>query len=258
MPTMVSAAVMRQPALHEHADAVAQLLHVAEHVGTLDDRLALVPQAQDGLADHAAADGVEAAHGFVQNEQRRIAHQRHGKADTLAHALGKAPDPPVSNVLKLQQPGHPVPLGLPLRGGQPAQPPIKGQGLARRQVFIEVGLFGHVTDQSARLAADNILAEQTGRSAGGVNQPAQQLDGGGFPRPVAPHKAENLVLGDLQVEPLQRPHRSLAKNLVGLAQRSRDNCSHIPFPTGQQPGPKRPGAEEPMLPGGTLPPPRPL
>src|SRR5207302_2049913 len=88
-------AAVRQPSLHQDADAVADRLDVGEDVGGKEDGAALVPELEDQIAHVLAPDGVEAAHRLVQDGDPRVADQRLREGQPLHHALGEFPDGPI-------------------------------------------------------------------------------------------------------------------------------------------------------------------
>ena len=80
-------ALDHQFALVKNRHAVADSFNFAEFVGGKEHRLALVFEALDDFAHLHAADGVEAAGGFVQNEEVGVVDERLRQADALCMPL---------------------------------------------------------------------------------------------------------------------------------------------------------------------------
>ncbi|MOA24058.1 hypothetical protein D3C78_1447190 [compost metagenome] len=78
----------QQPAPGEDRGAVDVRLDAGQHMGAEDDPGALRAQAVQPLVQLDGGDGIEADGGFVEQQQLRLAEQRLGQAEALAHALG--------------------------------------------------------------------------------------------------------------------------------------------------------------------------
>src|SRR5262245_51674444 len=72
-----------------------RLGHLAEHVAGHDDGAALAGQAAQQPAEPGDAGRVEAVGRLVEEEDLRVAEERRGQAEALAHAERELPDPPV-------------------------------------------------------------------------------------------------------------------------------------------------------------------
>ena len=75
-------------ALVDDGHAVADGFHFAQFVRRKENGFALVFQALDDFADFHAAQRVQAAGRFVQNQQVGIVDERLREADALLHAFG--------------------------------------------------------------------------------------------------------------------------------------------------------------------------
>ena len=85
------ALVAHAPARDDH-DAVAQLLDLGHEVRGQQHRHALVGEAADQQAHVAHAARVQAGGGLVEDQQPRVAQQRAGEPEALAHAVRVAAD----------------------------------------------------------------------------------------------------------------------------------------------------------------------
>ena len=72
----------------QNQQLVHQTIDVAQNMGTEQDGLALVFQALYQGDNFFPAQGIQAAHGFVQNQELRVVEQRQNKVGPLLHALG--------------------------------------------------------------------------------------------------------------------------------------------------------------------------
>ncbi len=50
---------------------------------------------ENDVADVAPADGIQAAHGFIENEELGLAQKRLAEGDPLQHAFGEGPHLPI-------------------------------------------------------------------------------------------------------------------------------------------------------------------
>ena len=82
-------AVQHLPAAEDHEDVVAQGFRQVHIVGAEDDRNAAAAEIENGGADGVRAHRVEAAEGFVQDEQLRFGDHGGDELNFLAHALAE-------------------------------------------------------------------------------------------------------------------------------------------------------------------------
>ena len=70
-----------------HRDRVADRLDVRNHVGREEDRPSFPRELKDQFPDFLPTDRIEAAHRFVEDEERRIVDDRLRDSDPLEHPL---------------------------------------------------------------------------------------------------------------------------------------------------------------------------
>src|SRR5439155_23661047 len=87
-------AAVRQAAIDEDPDPIADRLHVGEDMRGEQDRPPLLAELEDEIADLLAADGIEAAHRLVQDDDAGIRDQRLRERQPLHHALRELTDGP--------------------------------------------------------------------------------------------------------------------------------------------------------------------
>src|SRR5580765_2818087 len=103
---------------------------------------------------------------------------------------------------------------------QPEQMPVELEKLPAREVVVKVGRFGKEskTCLGARIAHAQI--EQSGGPTGWIDEPHQNLEGGGFPRAVRAEKTEHFPTPDFEAEAIHRsdslPPEPHAENLGEL------------------------------------------
>src|SRR6202041_352977 len=73
------------------AHAVAEHLDVAQDMAREEDRVTAELLFDDEVADLFAADGVEAAHRLVEDEELRVVYECRGERRPLEHALREGP-----------------------------------------------------------------------------------------------------------------------------------------------------------------------
>jgi len=116
-------AAVRQAAIDEDPDPIADRFHVGEDVRGEQDRPALLAELEDEIADLLAADGIEAAHRLVQDDDPGIRDERLREREPLHHALGELADGPVGAAAgeadALEQLGC---AAARVRAGKPAKP----------------------------------------------------------------------------------------------------------------------------------------
>ena len=109
MARMTSPDVCERPVEHlsplrDDADEVAELLGLVHVVGAEDDRAALLPRAEDGVAQHFLVDRIQPRRRLVQDQQLGPVDHRGDELHLLLHALRQRLD---LRVLPLRQ-AHPL------------------------------------------------------------------------------------------------------------------------------------------------------
>ena len=95
-------------ALVDDGHAVTDGFHFAQFMRGKENGFALVFQALDDFADFHAAQRVEPAGGFVQNQQVGIVDERLREADALLHAFGIGFDEAFAGLFQFHQLQQPV------------------------------------------------------------------------------------------------------------------------------------------------------
>src|ERR1035438_1229761 len=111
--------------------------------------------------------------------------------------------------------------------GDVEQVGVEGHVLVHGQVLVQPEALRHVADlvlHGARFAR-HVVTGHAGAALAGVHQSAEHAEGGSLARAVRPHEAEDLALGDRQVEVVHR--RQLAEAL-GEAAGFNDGFHHCP------------------------------
>jgi hypothetical protein len=134
--------------------------------------------------------------------------QRPGDGHFLFHPLGERVRRLVSFFPEPQQPEQAFDALLPLLFVPLVQPGVKVQVPVHAQAAIETDIFrdqpDHLADlQAVRLVTDSIISDPP-FSAGLGNKAAEHPDRGGLPCPVGAQKAEDLSLGDVERQVVDR------------------------------------------------------
>src|SRR5438445_7610832 len=224
-------AAVRQPSLHQDADAVADRLDVGEDVRGKEDGAALVPELEDQIAHVLASDGVEAAHRLVQDRDPRVADQRLRESQPLHHALGEFPDGPIRAARQTDAFEH---LRRPLAGiraRQSTEAAGEHQILVSAQELVERGVFRQVPELTPGGDGSHALACDEGVARCRLHESEQHLQRGGLARAVRPEKAEDLARAHFERQILHRTHPAGKEaDPIGLAQSLRADLRLHPAP----------------------------
>jgi len=177
-------------ALGHEADVVAQLLDLLHAVGGKQDGSVVAPQLQDDVAQEVGVDGVEAAKGLVEDEERRVVQQGRNELHLLLHAFGQLLGLEVGPAGGVE-PVEPV-IGA--RRGVGLREPLQGaqvhQLLFDAQALVEAPFLGEV--------AHALLAPGAHRPAVVVDRArvrhhdvGNHADRGGFSRPVGAQQPQD-------------------------------------------------------------------
>ena len=143
---------------------------------------------------------VEAGRRLVEQQEVGPGHEGADEEDLLAvslrvgaHLLGRVEIESFDQVVAVGG----VHLAL-----DPAEE-VEGLGAGERGP--EIGLAGHVGQAPMRLdrLASAVEPEDLGPAGARPGQPQEEANGGGLPGAVGPQVADNLTLGDLEIEVLQ-------------------------------------------------------
>ena len=190
---------------------VADGFHFAELVRRKENGFALVFQALDDLADFHAAERVEAAGGFVQNQQIGIVDERLCQADALLHAFGIGFNRAFAGGFEFHQLQQLVNAPVRLRPGDAENFRVKAQQLLGGEKFVVVGHLRQVADALAGDGLAHVNAEQARPTAGRRHETEQDVHRGGLAGAVRAEEAEDFAGADFQVEAGQRDFDRLAQ-----------------------------------------------
>jgi hypothetical protein len=95
-----------EPTPVQDDDAVDGLGDLGEDVAGNEDGPSLAGQAAQQGPQPVDAFGVEAVGGFVEDEDLRVAHQRGGESEPLAHPEGELPDPAIGRAGEVDDVEH--------------------------------------------------------------------------------------------------------------------------------------------------------
>ena len=128
----------------DQADVVAELLDLFHAVRGEEDRPAVFFEFEDDVAQQRRVDRVEAAEGFVEDDQARLGQDRSDELELLLHALGELLGflaGPVAEVETVE------PVADPL-GGLGAGPALEfgevAELFAHLEFFVEAAFFGQI------------------------------------------------------------------------------------------------------------------
>ena len=197
----------------------------------------------DEVPELAAAHGIDAARGFVEEDHLRTVEHRAPKCQPL---LPSARQGPGQEVLPPPEAGEGDPLlrAVPRLGpGQAVDARIERQVLRNGQVVVEAEPLGHVPDAllDALRISDHVVPEHLGPPLARLQDPAQHPDGGGLPGTVGPQEPPDRPPGDLEAHVIDRHERPEPAGEPLRANGERRGLRHQPAPP-QEPRPVAPGS----------------
>src|SRR5262245_9749851 len=196
-----------------------------------EDRFAIILQTQNQIPYLTPTDGVEARHGFVQENNLWIVDDCLRDAHALQHSFGELPELQPANMEDIGELQETVNSRFELRFGVIKQASIVSKKFFCRQVFVEVGALGKVADVATRLDIKNRPAQNLGASCCGVNQGHQKLEGCRLPRAIRPQATKDLVFKHLEIQIVECKNTFCfpESGLVGFAESfsQDDNLRHI-------------------------------
>ena len=136
---LVEAADGDEPAVDEDCHPVADEFDILKNMGGEEDGLALLFEAEDDVAEFFAADGIEAAHGFVEDEHGRIVEEGLGESGALEHAAGVLAEAAMLDLGELDRLQHLVDAGALPGAGYGAEVGAELEEFASGEVVVEVG-----------------------------------------------------------------------------------------------------------------------
>src|SRR6266545_1545291 len=159
----------QMPAVDDH-DLVHGQRGLGEHVARDKDRPALFGEPAQEPPKPVDAGRIEPACRLVEHEQLGVAEQRGRQPESLAHAKGVGPHPPVGRILELDLSQHLVgAMGRNLCRGRE-----RSQVVAPRASGVEVVRLEHRSDPTCRLVEVAVAAPEGERLARGRLGEAEQ------------------------------------------------------------------------------------
>jgi hypothetical protein len=202
----------REPPCDHHLDRPGELFDLLQDVRAEQDRAAGVGHRVQQIHHVQPLARVHAVERLVQEQRRRVVHQRRGYPDPLPHALGERLDTAVLGVGHLDVVDGPAGRGR--RIGQPVQLRARQHELPRGEEAVHVLLLGDQAQPAvdvrvppARLAADRHRAARRRQQAGHHVQ-QRRLAGAVRPeqaRDARPDRHRDVVDRDHVAVPARRP-----------------------------------------------------
>ena len=196
------------PAAVDDRHVVGQLVGLLQVLGGEEDRGPVVVERPHLLPDRLAADRVEARGRLVEEEHPRFVDQGGGQVEAALHAAGVGADPAVGGFVEADPLEQGV--GALLAGGarQPLQGRLQPNQLAPGHQRVQRRLLQGDPDRGSHGAglADHVVPGDGGPTGGRQQQRGQHADGGRLAGAVGTEEAEDLALGDLEVDALHGVH----------------------------------------------------
>src|SRR6266567_721090 len=188
--------------LVDDGDAVADGLHFAQFVGGEENGFAFVFEALDDFAHLHAAQRVQAAGGFVQNEKLGVVNEGLRQADALLHAFGVGFDLTFAGRFQLDQLEQRINPPSSFGTGNAKNAGIKSEQLFGSEEFVVIGQLGQIADPLPRNRLAHVDSEETRLAAGRVNKTQQHIHGCCLAGAVGAKEPEHFPCPNAQVEVL--------------------------------------------------------
>ena len=194
------------PAVVDDGDTVTvfRLFHVVgghEH-GNAD----LFAQAVDVFPNGIAALRVQADGGLIQEQHLGIVQQAAGDLQAAFHAPGEGFHQGLAPVRQVDDLKHLLHALFQHRAGDVIEQAVELEILFCRQSIIQRWVLEDDADGAPHLGRvlDHIMPGQGGTATAGLEQGAEDLDGGRLARPIGADKAEHLTLADAEAHLIDR------------------------------------------------------
>ena len=185
-----------QFAAFDDADFVTEVGKLREDVGADEDRFAHLFELFEELADFDAGAGVEAAGGFVEQENLGSCRRTRARRKPLLHAFGECVDHGVALVGEVRKVQHIVDDLFAFGAVDVVGGGEEFEVFLHDHVFVGAEGIGHVADERADfpdLIPDDVVAD-AGLAPGGLEKRGEDFDGGGFARAVGADEAEAVAI----------------------------------------------------------------
>ena len=152
----------------------------------------------------AAGDGIDAVGRLVEKQHARRVDERAGEAELLLHAAGEVAGEALPERGEIAEAEQPVDLLGAAADGHAVDVGVESDVLHHREVRIKAEALAHVADVllEALGVAHDIEARHLGGAAAGSEQDAgEHAHGGRLAGAVGADEAEDLAVGDVEVEP---------------------------------------------------------
>ena len=189
-------------ALVDDGDVGAEALYDFEHVGREEDGGAALDHPVEHVFEDAGGYGVDAFEGLVQEEDFGAVDDGGGERELLLHAVGEVGD----HLFAVGGEGHEVEQVAGALGGGDGVETVhaadEGEVLGRVEAAEEGEAFGDYAYLALELdgVGGEVLAENFDAAGGGGEEAGEHLDGGGFAGAVGSEEAEELALGDGEID----------------------------------------------------------
>jgi hypothetical protein len=135
----------------------------------------LAPELEDEVPHLATPDGIEAGHGFVEDEKLGVMNDGLGQAHSLQHPLGKLAKPELLAGVQsdpLQRPRDQRPSSSP---GNPGQGSTGIEKLGGGEVVIEIGILGQEPHPPPGRDRSQLLPQERAFPSARLHEPEQDL-----------------------------------------------------------------------------------
>lgn len=199
-------------AFFDDGDAVAEVLEFAEDVGGDEDGFAHALEFLEDGHHFDAGSGVEAAGGFVEEEELGVVDEDAGESESLLHAAAEGADEGALFVRQSDEFEHVFDGVFALFGGDFVAGAEEVEVFGDFHVFVNAKEVGHVADEvtDGVGVASDVVAEDFGAAFTGGEEGGKDAERGGFAGAVGSDEAEEVASVDLQVERGERRHSSVS------------------------------------------------
>ena len=193
-------AAVNEFAFFDDGDAVAEVLEFAENVGGDKDGFAHALEFLEDGHHFDAGSGVQAAGGFVEEEELGVVDEDAGEAEPLLHAAAKGADEGSLFVRQSDEFEHVFDGAFALFGGDFVAGAKEVEVFGDFHVFVDAKEVGHVADEVADGVgvAGDVVAEYLGAAFAGGKEGGENAQCGGLAGAVGADEAEEVALMDLQ------------------------------------------------------------
>src|SRR5207253_269868 len=187
--------VHQQLAALDDADLVAHVGELGKDVAGNHDRFSHLAELADDTADFDADTRVEAAGGFVQQQDLRVVQQYTGQTEALIHAAGETGGHGIALVSEAHELEDVVAdfaaffAPNAIGGGE------EFEVLDDFHVVVDAKKVGHEADESADLLGLGVdrIAADIGFTPGGIEQRGEHPHGGGLAGAVGANETEDVA-----------------------------------------------------------------